>query len=139
MQQWGAGSPGPTWAASPLPPSPQAVRRGSWWAVGGIVAASVGFAAAALGAMLGFLALVGNGLIYAASQGSAGSTRAFVELTRIGDLFVVMPLTLVAAVCVVVAWRATRGPGRSRVTTVVATVMTSALALLALLTALVFI
>ncbi|KTR07230.1 hypothetical protein [Curtobacterium luteum] len=138
MQQRGTGSPGPIWGAPPAP-SPPAVRRGSWWAVGGIVAASVGFAAAALGALFGFLALVGNGLIYAASQGSAGSTRAFVELTRFGDLFVVLPLTLIAAVCVVLAWRDTRGPGRSRVSTIVATAMTSALALLALLTTLVFI
>ncbi|MGN6406840.1 MAG: hypothetical protein ACTHMH_00735 [Curtobacterium sp.] len=101
--------------------------------------ASVGFVAAALGALLGLVVLLGSGLIYAASQGEAGSAHAFVELTRIGDLCVVIPLTVIAAVCTVLAWRESGGPGRSRATTIVATVMTSALALLALLTAVVFI
>lgn len=115
------------------------VRRGTGWAVAGIVIASVGMAAALLGAMVGIMALLGNGLIYAASEGKAGSTHAFVELTRIGDLAVVMPLAIVAAACTGLAWRAVHGGDRSRVTTVVATVMTSVLALVALLTMVVFI
>jgi hypothetical protein len=133
MHEWGNGSAVPVWGGPPAVPTR---RRGSVWAVEGIVVAAVGFAAALIGALLGVASLLGSGLIYAASQGEAGHGGLFRQITRIGDLFVVLPLALVAAVCTVVAWWRTRGPDRSRVTTIVATVLTSCLLLLSLVTAL---
>lgn len=136
VQQWGNAEPGAAWGG---PGAPVPRRRGSGWAIGAIVAASIGLTSALLGAAIGVLALAGNGLIYAASQGEAGSMRAFVELTRFGNLFVVLPLTVIATACTVLAWRHADRPGRSLATTVVATVLTSVLAAVSLFTALVFI
>ena len=133
MQEWGSGSPVPVWGRPPTGPMR---RRGSAWAVAGLVVGATGFAAALIGAVLGVAALLGSGLVYAASQGEAGHGRLFREITRIGDVFVVIPLAVIAVVCTVVAWRRTRGPDRSRVTTIVATVLTSCLLLLSLVTAL---
>ena len=133
MPEWGNASGAPVWGAPPAAP-PR--RRGSAWAVAGIVVASVGFAASFIGAVLGLASLLGSGLIYADSQGEAGHGGLFRQITRIGDVFVVIPLALVAGACTVVAWRRTRGPDRSRVTTVAATVLTSCLLLLSLVTAL---
>lgn len=131
QQQWGDTPPAPAWQPAPVP-----VRRpGSAWAVTGIVVAGVGFAAAAVGAAVTLLALGGSGLIYAWSGGVAGHGHLAREITRIGVLAVVLPLAVVAAVCTTFGWVRTRGPGRSRATTIVATVLTSCLLFLALLTA----
>jgi hypothetical protein len=133
MQEWGNVSGAPVWGGPPATP-PR--RRGSAWAVAGIVVAAVGFAVALIGAVLGVASLLGSGLVYAASQGEVGHGGLFRQITRIGDLFVVVPLALIAGVCTVVAWRRTRGPDRSRGATIVATVLASCLLLLSLVTAL---
>lgn len=132
QQQWGNMPPAPAWQQAPVP-----VRRpGSSWAVGGIVVAAAGFAAAAVGAAVALLALGGSGLIYAWSAGDAGGHGHLAgDVTRVGVLAVVLPLAVVAAVCTTFAWVRTRGPGRSRATTIVATVLTSCLLFLALVTA----
>jgi hypothetical protein len=132
QQQWGNMPPAPAWQQAPVP-----VRRpGSGWAVSGIVVACAGFAAAAVGAVVALLALGGSGLVFAWSAGEAGGHgRLAADVTRIGLLAVVLPLAMVAAVCTTLAWVRTRGPGRSRATTIVATVFTSCLLFLALLTA----
>ena len=124
---------------APQPPPAPPPRRGSGWALAGILVASAGFVVAGLGAVFGLVALLGGGLVAAASEGKAGGTRAFVELTRVGDLYVVLPLVVVAAVCTALAWRQTRGGGRSRATTIASTVTTATLAMVAALTAVVFV
>ena len=111
----------------------------SGWAIAGLVVAIVGFVAAAIGAMLGLLALAGEGLIYAASTGDAGGTGLFVEITRIGDLAVVLPLGVAAAACSVLAWRGTRVGGRSLGMTVTSSVLSGCLVLLGLLTLPIFV
>jgi F0F1-type ATP synthase membrane subunit c/vacuolar-type H+-ATPase subunit K len=112
-------------------------RRGSAWAVSGIVVAATGLTAALIGAVLGVAALLGSGLIYAASQGAAGHGHLFREITRIGGFYVVVPLAVVAVACTVTAWRRTRARDRSRSTTIVATVLTSCLVLVSLVIALI--
>ncbi|KQQ25462.1 hypothetical protein ASF54_13620 [Frondihabitans sp. Leaf304] len=87
--------------------------------------------------MLGVAALLGSGLIYAASQGEAGHGHLFKEITRIGGFYVVLPLAVIAVACTVTAWRRTRAPDRSRTTTVVATVLTSCVVLVSLVTTLI--
>jgi hypothetical protein len=104
--------------------------------VAGIVVAATGLAAAVVGALLGVAALLGTGLIYAASEGAAGHGRLFRQITRIGDFFVVIPLALIAVACTVVAWRRTRRPNRSRGTTIGATIVASCLVIVSLVTAL---
>jgi hypothetical protein len=129
MQAWGSGSRVPAWGEQS---SDSTRRRGSAWAVSGIVVAATGLTAALIGAVLGVAALLGSGLIYAASQGEAGHGHLFREITRIGGFYVVLPLAVIAVACTVTAWRRTRAPDRSRATTVVATVLTSCLVLVSL-------
>ncbi|WP_157510204.1 hypothetical protein [Frondihabitans sp. Leaf304] len=134
MQTWGSGSRVPAWSEQSAVPTR---RRGSAWAVSGIVIAATGLTAALIGAVLGVAALLGSGLIYAASQGEAGHGHLFKEITRIGGFYVVLPLAVIAVACTVTAWRRTRAPDRSRTTTVVATVLTSCVVLVSLVTTLI--
>lgn len=134
MQAWGSESRVPAWGEQ----SAVSTRRhGSACAVSGIVVAATGLTAALIGAVLGVAALLGSGLIYAASQGEAGHGHLFREITRIGGVCVVMPLAVIAVACTVTAVRRTRAPDRSRATTIVATVLTSCLVLVSLVATLI--
>jgi hypothetical protein len=135
-----------------VPQAPQAPQAPPWrdprgappttlpvsgWAVAGMVLALVGFAVALLGAVFGLAALLGGGLVYAASTGEAGGTDAFVLVTLVGDLAAVLPLASAASICTALAWRSTRAGSRSSGMTVVSTVLSASLVLLGLLTLLV--
>lgn len=111
----------------------------SWFGLGGrghcrgLLRSRVGL----FGALLGVAALLGSGLLSAASQGQARHGSLFRETNQIGDFFVVAPLAGIAVACTITAWGRTARPARSRPTTFAATIVTPCLVLVSLAAALI--